>query len=695
MNKQIYIGILFLFALLLGGCTGEEYTGGATEPDNGEEGLVPITFCLQPESMQVVMNIDGNTQNVPVTRVDNAEDAVINNLTVLQFDWDKEVTDAGTGEDALCLTSRYLRAPELTDGQITIGLRGQETDGVERKQYIVIIANAGSVFQQYENKVNGKSKTLGDFRSETATLDQKTTSAGNVLMIGAATISILTETSGPIEVDLKRLVACVHFSWINSLTNSVSGATFKPLTLKIGNVPKELRYADGLDDNDTGVYPDAASDNFKDYTSVVSNIEAGYTWYIPLNRRGTGKGGSSAWEKGGTNVPDDYCTYVELSGEYTDPNISNQLVSFRFYPGGDITNDYNVKHNCSYELQAALTGINTLDKRVTMRSFLVAKPANCFVLAPEAGSELLFNPYEAPGEDVAGTGVVYQNQMVEDRFSRIAGVKTLWQTAGNLLQSVSFSQGMVSVLPNATGVSGNALIAVCDEAGTILWSWHIWVTPYAGVLDGSGTNGKTQKYAECIWMDRNLGALNTLKGDVGAYGIYYQWGRKDPFVTSIASGGTTLTVKDMGTALNIDQSVENPTVFFKNQTTDLWYGGEALFNLWVEPGSNKTLFDPCPSGWRIPAKTTWGTFIWGTNFSWDTANPSGANRAVDGGELPAWYPLSGRLNNSSMARDGNTVYLWSASIGSKKPYVFQFTSGACTTIETSGAWGAGVRCVKQ
>ncbi len=36
------------------------------------------------------------------------------------------------------------------------------------------------------------------------------------------------------------------------------------------------------------------------------------------------------------------------------------------------------------------------------------------------------------------------------------------------------------------------------------------------------------------WMDRNLGALNNTPGDVANRGLFYQWGRKDPFLPSSA-----------------------------------------------------------------------------------------------------------------------------------------------------------------
>lgn len=670
--------------------TGCSTDGWANHPDEGmEEEWVPVSFSLRQEPLMSIACVEGMTKAEPPVE-EGTTKLAINDLTVLQFDWNGNTEGGNDGSTVKCVTSRYILSPEPEEGDIySIGLRSQENE----EQYIVFIANAGAKFQNYEGK------TLGAFREETVELDQQTMSEDNMMMIAAvkASFTATGNTGDAVEVNLQRLVARISFTWKRGLT--VTGTTFTPLAMKIGNVPNKLKYADGFIDATTEMdYPEKVAGNFKNYTSIVSELEEGYTWYIPLNRhkeKGTGK---TAYEKDATHAPNDGvgCTYVELSGIYTTPNMPTQLASYRFYPGGNITDDYTIERNGDYAIHAVIKGVNSFDKRVSKRNFKEIEPANCFVVAPEADNELLFNPYQAPGTDVAGTGVVYQNQLIENRFSRIAGVKILWQTVEGLLQSVSLSQGMVSVVPNATGVSGNALIAVYDEAGTILWSWHIWVTPYVGVLDGSGTKGKIQQYAECFWMDRNLGALSTTKGEEGPR-FYYQWGRKDPFYTGsgvIVSGGMEVSSADMGTALNIDQSVGNPTVFFLNQSTGLWHGGNALTTLWTESG-NKTVFDPCPAGWRVPAKAVWDTFDWGNNFSWDVSSDLGATRDVDGGELPAWYPKSGRLDHASMKYDESYTSFWSASFGATMPSVFQFNKGMSSTTEASGAWGAAVRCVKQ
>ena len=73
---------------------------------------------------------------------------------------------------------------------------------------------------------------------------------------------------------------------------------------------------------------------------------------------------------------------------------------------------------------------------------------------------------------------------------------------------------------------GNAVIGYLDPAtGLVKWSWHIWVTDREVTL--TAANGYE-------WMDRNLGALNNTPGAVANRGLFYQWGRKDPFLPSSA-----------------------------------------------------------------------------------------------------------------------------------------------------------------
>lgn len=488
MNKLLYTGII-LTLLLTGSCSQEEVSDG-----RGEEEITFQHFCLSAEPVQVVVSSDSDNVNRLSTRAKN--DAAINNLTVLQFDWDKD-TEGGDGATAKCVTSRYLRAPEPKEGTedvYSVGLRARD-----KQQYLIFIANAGSVFQQYEGK------TLADFRKETVSLNQKTTSGDNVLMIGAVHAPVTTiENTMPHNLTLKRSVARIRFDWMAKPT--VTNTTFTPSVLQLKNVPKILVYIDGVETGPSD-YPVKDQENFRDYTSIVDRIEEGFTWYISLNRR-SGKGSvTSVWEKNDDNAPDQFCTYIELAGVYRTPNMPDQLATYRFYVGGNLTDDYNVYQNYDYEIKAEITGVNTFDKRVTSKNFSYSENANSFLVAPEEGKVLSFSPYNVPGVDVEGTGIVYKDQLIEDRYSKIADVKLIWQTSNNLI-TVPHGQGMVTVTSNTAGISGNALIGAYDESGNILWSWHIWVTPYAGIINDNETSpmiGTRHTYNNQEWMDRNLG----------------------------------------------------------------------------------------------------------------------------------------------------------------------------------------------
>ena len=100
---------------------------------------------------------------------------------------------------------------------------------------------------------------------------------------------------------------------------------------------------------------------------------------------------------------------------------------------------------------------------------------------------------------------------------------------GDLVKNVSYSNGEITF--RATDRKGNAVIAAKDAAGNILWSWHIWLTdqPVEHVYkNNAGTV-----------MDRNLGATSATPGDIGALGLLYQWGRKDPFLGSSSISSNT------------------------------------------------------------------------------------------------------------------------------------------------------------
>jgi len=186
----------------------------------------------------------------------------------------------------------------------------------------------------------------------------------------------------------------------------------------------------------------------------------------------------------------------------------------------------------------------------------------------------------------------------------IAGVKVLWELYGQgraikhdgSAYDISYNDGYVYFSTPDTFVPGDACVAVYDSEGTILWSWLIWATPEPG----------TMTHNEATFMDKNLGAI-----DVGncMRGFLFEWGRKDAF--SAANGGydvypyvpvaSSVFTHSNGSASTMAYTIAHPTEWIRPSSGTSWMSAEEYEKKpWLP--DVKTIYDPCPAGWRIPTQ---------------------------------------------------------------------------------------------
>lgn len=278
---------------------------------------------------------------------------------------------------------------------------------------------------------------------------------------------------------------------------------------------------------------------------------------------------------------------------------------------------------------------NTLGSTVT--SLGEEESANCYIVTK-------------PG--------VYKMPAVKgnDKSQKVAAVsvEVLWETrsdadvkVGDIVNHTGYDNGNiyfnVKGKTSSTVPEGNALIAAKDASGNILWSWHIWVTSVMPTdhqyKNGAGT-----------MMVCDLGAAYV---ESGAYpwssGLYYQYGRKDPFW---GDQSCTLylykVVESDATTGTESYAAAHPTTLIYNKSATHWlHSGKG--GLWTR---TKSISDPCPPGYVVPDGGQYGVWavasgrtsvVSGECSSWVVFNGSGADLEFrSAGEC--WYRPNGYIS---------------------------------------------------
>ena len=237
---------------------------------------------------------------------------------------------------------------------------------------------------------------------------------------------------------------------------------------------------------------------------------------------------------------------------------------------------------------------------------------------------------------------------------------------------------------------GNVLIGAFSGE-TLLWSWHIWIT------DRPDTQGYGNGYSS---LDRNLGAVdddpenaadfaeNDELGKVLTTGFYYQWGRKDPLsrydVDPLMNHPGYRDYQHQGLA-SMAEAHRNPRVMFYDAGSNDWTS-DADDHLWGYANQRdnvvKTLYDPCPPGYRVPDTKVWTE---SAQYELEQHETYGYVFDIDGNQK-IFYPRTNYLGY-----DGEDISLMTYEKPGGMPYIYlnsarphicsDFTGEAGTTPE--------------
>jgi len=340
------------------------------------------------------------------------------------------------------------------------------------------------------------------------------------------------------------------------------------------------------------------------------------------------------------------------------PGTFNKGFSMTFYGANNqklYTRSCEVKLSFTLGRFAYITEVDVDGKLAAIRSgvdLASPKPANCYVVS-EAGT------YRFP---------MVRGNSTSDELKDVSAVTVLWetdntadnQTVGSVIKDVTFNKGYVYFDTPSTLKSGNALIAALSGTGDntkVLWSWHIWVCKdYNPQASAKTLFGKGKKI-----LDRNIGALSAVPNDPLSNGFFYQWGRKDPFAGSaksyLASGGqffkltaARTTVASESVSATEDYAIEHPTTFIT--ASDGNWLRKNVKTLW---GTSKTIYDPCPPGWKVPAISDWSDVDY--QRTGNAQRGYGLYFRIAGSESDTWFPNSAVWfpNNGYVSTSGSLL----------------------------------------
>lgn len=320
--------------------------------------------------------------------------------------------------------------------------------------------------------------------------------------------------------------------------------------------------------------------------------------------------------------------------------------------------------------------------------------ANCYIVSEEGWYK--FNA-SVKGNGVEPLGDVVSAEVVWESFGTDVAPKV-----GDLVQSVVLSGDYLYFRTPDVLNEGNALIAVRDNDGNILWSWHIWFTdqPQGQVYyNNAGT-----------MMDRNLGATSATPGDVGALGLLYQWGRKDPFlgsssISSNALAKSTITWPSASSNGTIAYATANPTTFIEANGSNLDWCYTIDNTRWTTSETSKSIYDPCPAGWRVPDGGSNGVWSKALGSSYTKPSYDSTNKGMNfsgkfGSASTIWYHASGYRDfvGGGLNFVGDLGCYWSASPSSYSAYRLYFVDNGSVSPSSDGGFHAGgysVRCLQE
>ena len=342
---------------------------------------------------------------------------------------------------------------------------------------------------------------------------------------------------------------------------------------------------------------------------------------------------------------------------------------------------------------------------------------------------------------------------IQNAADQATKAKVIWEDCQNIVTTPKVTGSgadsyLTFTIKKENLQNGNAVVAVTNAAGKVMWSWHLWFTPksslkkiavtsdgseYKFMTDNLGwkytkwTGGLKREVVVKIEQQAETGekktATITLKQAPGnnireGYGNLYQWGRKDPLpginTTGFAFDNTYVEIPaDKGDepaniikmkTRSIGHGIQNPGIMLpKVGGGKLSWQYQQIINMWSANNNKldgsirnnvKTIYDPSPVGFKVPDAHAFMGFsttgaVWSNGYTFKVDNDKEIYFQAGG----ARYGTSGALT-----ANGTAAIYWTSdpnSQGGQLGYAYRasMSKGSLSVPITSstgyGSYGNG------
>lgn len=455
--------------------------------------------------------------------------------------------------------------------------------------------------------------------------------------------------------------------------------------------------------------------------------------------------GGKQWKSISTSEADNIITLDKTSGKGSYTTSGEKVVATVHWDVVDEVADRNKtlqekpvqgSSQNPYNLATKNTGYNVTNGGNTANCYIVSAPGTYAIPLVYGNAIKNGQPNQNAYDTSRKCYKDYKGREIASPYI-IGGAKAkiIWQDGKQVSNNVSIqNNNLVFTVDKSNIKNGNAVVAVTDKDGFVMWSWHLWFRPteklttktlakeskiinavadeplglaYVKWLQSKNSNGtsRTEDRHIKIKLKQNDNNGQTATVEIIQKPVYYreinttsyQFGRKDPMPNMNVTGFKIEAAAADGK--RIQDFIQNPGTFYTGAHLYSEFNNGETYSLWATnttlenhdlPNTVKSIYDPCPVGFKvlpvayIPIFTNNDSY---TKGDWDAGRWIQKNKQ----NYYLLFAPAGRNNLTGQVEEaGKRGIYWAACVNKEANLSgLVFSPSSPSTKEISNVLGAG------